>query len=74
MEWKVTFVKIFNNGEVRRAERTFKDEQDMKRCFDECVQSFEHECRLFGRFMRHDYRSASGAMENAIYSVLAENV
>lgn len=71
MEWIVKFVKIFKNREMRRAERYCKDEQEMKRCFDECVQSFERECRLLGTFMRHDYYSASGAVEDVTYAVYA---
>ena len=78
MAKKLIFVKFLNDGSITgkliKTEKVFDDETEMKKMFDECVGTFETYCKMFGRFVRRDYETASGSAMGNGFSLKVENV
>ena len=55
MAKRVIFSKIYSDGIERTTEKDCNTETEMRKCFDECVESFEEFCKKFGAFERRDY-------------------
>lgn len=74
MAKRVSFVKVYSDGIERKTEKVCNSETEMRKCFDECVKSFEEFCERFGAFMKRDYRMASGEAMGITFAVMVENV
>lgn len=78
MAKKLTFVKFLNDGSITgnliKTEKVYDDETEMKKMFDECVGTFEPYCKMFGRFVRRDYKMASGSAMGNGFSLKVEDV
>lgn len=74
MAKKVTFVKVYTDGIERKTEKVCNTETEMRKCFDECVESFEEFCKKFGAFNRRDYLVASGEAKGLVFAVMTRNV
>ena len=51
MAKRVIFSKIYSDGIERTTEKDCNTETEMRKCFDECVVSFEEFCKKFARFV-----------------------
>ena len=74
MAKRVSFVKVYSDGIERKSEKVCNSETEMRKCFDECVDSFEEFCKKFGAFMKRDYRMASGEAMGITFAVMVANV
>lgn len=74
MAKKVTFIKVYTDGIERKTEKVCNTETEVKKCFDECVESFEEFCKKFGAFNRRDYLVASGEAKGLVFAVMTRNV
>lgn len=74
MAQKVIFAKVFKDGEIKKEEKICNTEDEMMKCFDECVESFEEFCKEFGTFERYKYLSASGEALGIACAVMVENI
>lgn len=74
MAKRVSFVKVYSDGIERKAEKVCNSETEMRKCFDECVKSFEEFCKKFGAFDRRDYIVASGEAMGIVFAVMTLNV
>lgn len=74
MAKKVTFIKVYTDGIERKTEKVCNTETEVKKCFDECVESFEEFCKKFGAFNRRDYFVASGEAKGLVFAVMTRNV
>ncbi len=78
MSKKLIFVKFLNDGsitgELIKTEKVYDDETELRKCFDECVGTFETYCKMFGQFARRDYETANGAAMGNGFSLKVEDV
>lgn len=74
MAKRVIFSKIYSDGIERTTEKDCNTETEMRKCFDECVESFEEFCKKFGAFDRRDYIVASGEAMGIVFAVMTLNV
>lgn len=74
MAKKVTFIEVYTDGIERKTEKVCNTETEAKKCFDECVESFEEFCKKFGAFNRRDYLVASGEAKGLVFAVMTRNV
>lgn len=74
MAKKVIFIKVYTDGIERKTEKVCNTETEVKKCFDECVESFEEFCKKFGAFNRRDYLVASGEAKGLVFAVMTRNV
>ena len=74
MTKRVIFSKIYSDGIERKTEKDCNTETEARKCFDECVASFEEFCKKFGAFDRRDYVLASGEAMGNEFSLKVEDV
>lgn len=78
MAKKLIFVKFLNDGSITgkliRTEKVYDNEAELKKMFDECVDTFEPYCKMFGLFARRDYESANGSAMGNVFSLKVDNV
>ena len=74
MAKRVIFSKMYSDGIERTTEKDCNTETEMRKCFDECVVSFEEFCKKFGAFDRRDYIVASGEAMGIVFAVMTLNV
>ena len=74
MTKRVVFSKIYSDGIERKTEKDCNTETEARKCFDECVASFEEFCKKFGAFDRRDYVLASGEAMGNEFSLKVEDV
>lgn len=73
MAKRVILSKIYSDGIERKTEKDCNTETEMRKCFDECVKSFEEFCKRFGAFVKRDYRMASGEAMGITFAVMVVN-
>ena len=74
MAKRVILSKIYSDGIERKTEKDCNTETEARKCFDECVASFEEFCKKFGAFDRRDYVLASGEAMGNEFSLKVEDV